>query len=365
MRVLIAPGPFGAALSAVESAEAIAVGWSRRSPDDNRVLAPVCDGGEGYVDALHASLGGQLVPVTVSDAFGRPTHGRLLLADGTAYVETAQAVSGRPLAPAEPERAGSAGVGELIAHAVALGATRVLVGVGTAGCVSNDGGAGLLGALGATSDPTGALVPGSLRLGGLDAVDLSPAVTLLSGVELVLVTDDDVPLLGLLGTTNTAGRGRGIEPARVTTVDALLERLAGRTGRRHALAKGAGSGGGIGFALMVLGASRVGGLASMFDEIGLAARMSAADLVVTGEQAFDFSPGSGRISTAVAALAGSVVRPCIALAGHVTVGARETRALGLESVYGARETLATLTDDPAADLAALAARVARTWSWSR
>lgn len=365
MRVLIAPGSFGGALTSVEAAAAIAEGWSRRAPDDDLVLAPISDGGEGYVDALQASLGGDLVGATVPDAVGAAVPVGLLLAAGTAYVEAAQVV-GRRLADAtDPERASSVGVGELISHALRLGARRVLVGVPSIGCVTNDGGAGLLAGLGATSDPAGSLLHGSLQLGDLDVVVLEPALHRLAGVDLVLVTDDDLPLLGLRGTTNLAGPGRGLAVDRVGVVDARLERLADRTLRRHALAKAAGAGGGIGFALMVAGARRVGGLASVFDEIGLAALAAGADLVVTGEEAFDFSPGSGRVSAAVAALAGSVVRPCIAVASHVMVGARETRSLGLESAYGARETLSTLTDDPASDLGDLAFKVARTWSWSR
>lgn len=103
----------------------------------------------------------------------------------------------------------------------------------------------------------------------------------------------------------------------------------------------------------------------MLDEIALAASAAQADLVVTGERAFDLSAGSGLIVTGVAVVAGSVVRPCIALADRVLVGARETRALGLESAYSVRDLVGDSgTGEPAGDVAAAAERVARTWSWA-
>jgi glycerate 2-kinase len=102
------------------------------------------------------------------------------------------------------------------------------------------------------------------------------------------------------------------------------------------------------------------------DEIGLASRAAAGDLVVTGEEAFDLSAGSGLVATGVAALAGSVVRPCIALANRVAVGARETRALGIESAYAVADpTGSDAASTQAERLSALAERVARTWSWSQ
>lgn len=365
MRVLIAPGPFGGGLGAVAAAAAIAEGWSRRAPQDDLVLAPVSDGGEGYVDVLHACLGGDLVRSTVPDAHGRPTAAIVLLVERTAYVETSQVVGANIVAGDDPERASSFGVGLLVADAVAAGAERVVVGVGATGVATNDGGAGLLAGLGATSAPPDALRDGSRGLDALTRVDLAPALLLTGRTRLTLATDDEVPLLGPLGTTNTAGPGRGIRADRLPIVDSRLERLADEVGRRHALASPAGAGGGIGFALLCVGAAKLPGLGSVLDEIALAASAARADLVVTGERAFDLSAGSGLIVTGVAVVAGSVVRPCIALADRVLVGARETRALGLESAYSVRDLVGDSgTGEPAGDVAAAAERVARTWSWA-
>ena len=157
MRVLIAPDKFAGTLSAVEAAEAIAEGWRREAPDDVLDLVPMADGGPGFVDVLHTSLGGELLAVAVRGPYGDEVPGSVLLADGTAYVESAQACGLHLTAEADrqPERAGTYGVGELVRAAVEAGATRVVVGLGGSG--TNDGGAGLLAGLGATSQPDGAL----------------------------------------------------------------------------------------------------------------------------------------------------------------------------------------------------------------
>ena len=119
MRVLIAPDKFAGTLTAVEAAQAIATGWARRAPQDSLDLVPMADGGPGFVDVLHASLGGDLLAVTVTGPYGDPVPGTVLVHERTAYVESAQAC-GLHLVPAEkrdPERATTRGVGELVAAA--------------------------------------------------------------------------------------------------------------------------------------------------------------------------------------------------------------------------------------------------------
>ena len=368
MRILVAPGSFGTSLSAVAAATAIATGWASQAPEDELVLAPVSDGGVGFVDVLRASLGGALTRVTVADLYGEATAASVLVAGDTAYVEAAQLV-GRQAGPAgDPERATSLPVGLVVVQASALGASRVVVGVGTgaAAAMANDGGAGVLAGLGATSDPADALSRGVISLDQLQRVELRPAVERLAGTTVVLATDDDTPLLGLMGTTNTAGVARGLAAERLPLLDRYIEGLAELVGRRHALARSAGAGGGVGFGLLVAGAVRAPGLASVTEAIGLAALAARADLVVTGEQALDFTAGSGRLSGWVAQVAGSAVRPCIALANEVLPGSREIRAMGIESAYGVRDLVADYRpEQPAEGLAALAQRVAKTWSWSR
>ncbi|MBZ5736739.1 glycerate kinase family protein [Nocardioides mangrovi] len=355
MRVLVAPDKFAGTLTAVEAAQAIASGWARRAPADELDLAPMSDGGPGFVDVLHAALGGELLAVTVRGPHGEPTPGSVLLVGTTAYVESAQAC-GLHLTGAEgAETASSYGVGELVRSAVEAGATRVVVGLGGSG--TNDGGAGLLAALGATADRP--LDAGPLALEGVSSVAL-PAV----GVELVAASDVDNPLTGLFGATKVFGPQKGVAEDRLPELDGRLEELAAATDRRTALEKGAGAAGGLGFALLLLGATREPGIGLVAAAVGLADRARAADLVLTGEGAFDFSSRSGKVPYGVAEIAAEAVRPCVALAGQVLVGSREMRALGVESAYSLVDLVGEdrAFADPAGSLADLAERVARSWS---
>ncbi len=364
MRILIAPDKFAGTLTAVQAAQAIADGWRRRAPDDELELVPMADGGPGFVDVLHASLGGELLSVTACGPLGSPVPATVLLHDGTAYVESAQACGLHLTEPAarDPERATTRGVGDLVRAAVEAGATTVVVGLGGSG--TNDGGAGLLAALGAAAVPEGALDAGPSTLAGLESVDLAAARRLVEGVDLVAATDVDNPLLGLIGATSVYGPQKGVAEERKQAVDATLERLAAATDKKVALAKGAGAAGGLGFALLLLGATRRPGIELVAEAVGLAERAGRADLVVTGEGAFDFSSGSGKVPYGVAAVAAQALRPCIALAGQVLVGSREMRALGVESAYGMVDLVGERASfaDPAGSLAALAERTARTWS---
>lgn len=367
MRVLIAPDGFEGptrGLSAPEAAEAIAEGWRRRAPDDELDLAPMSDGGPGFVDVLHASLGGTLLAVTVPGPYGGAVPGSVLVHEGTAYVESAQACGLHLTAPADrrPEVASSRGVGELVAAAVHAGAREVYVGLGGVG--TNDAGAGLLAALGAASSPGAALEQGPTGLMRLETVDLGPALIRMDGVRLVAATDVESPLLGLIGATNVHGARRGVAPDRLVAVDATLQRLADATDRRRALTPGAGAGGGLGFALLLLGATCRRGVDVVTDAVGLLDRARRADLVVTGEGAFDFSSRSGTVPYAVARVAAVALQPCIALAGHVFVGSREMRTVGIESAYSVTDLVGeqAVLADPAGSLTALAERTARSWS---
>jgi len=360
-------------LTAGQAGRAIADGWTLRAPSDRTHVVPLSDGGCGFVDVMHEALGGQLVAVTVRGPLGALVPGAMLLCGTTAYVEASQAIGGHRTAQSDrdPERATSYGVGELLAAAVGAGAQRVVVGVGNGG--TNDGGAGLLAALGATADAE--LDGGPQALQGVTRIDLAPARARLDGVEIVLATDDGTPLLGLFGTTKTTGPDRGIGTDRLPAIDLVLDRFAvaaiGSTPaqRRPADAPGAGAAGGVGFGLLSLGATRESGLAVVARASGLAARARECDLVVTGEAAYDFSSRAGSVVYGVAQIAQAALRPCVVLADRVLVGAREMRAMGVESAYAVADLAGQdLVDgtasrsDPAAGLRALGRRVARTWS---
>jgi glycerate kinase len=209
-------------------------------------------------------------------------------------------------------RGSSRGVGDLVLAAVDSGATRVVIGAG--GTATNDGGAGLLAALGATA--TGAVLDaGPEGLTGLESVDVESARQRVAGIEIVLASDVDTQLLGLVGATKTYGPQKGLsEEEELLVADARLQRFAECTDRKLATQKGAGAAGGIGFALLLLGASRKPGVDVVADAVGLAAALATADLVITGEGAFDFSSRAGKVPYGVAQLATGALRPCIALA---------------------------------------------------
>lgn len=360
MRVLIAPDKFAGTLTAVEAAEAIATGWRRRDPHATLDLAPMADGGPGFVPVLHASLGGRRVECEVEGPHGVPTRAEFLVVDQTAYVESAQACGLDLVAGGDPKTASTRGVGQLIAAALAEGVTSVVLGAGGSG--TTDGGAGMLAALGATADRS--LETGPTGLAGISRVDLSAARARMGEVELVLASDVDNPLTGMFGAAKVYGPQKGLTPEDVMAVDAVLESFAAACGRRTSLEPGAGAAGGLGFAALLLGGVRRPGLDVVAEAVGLADRMRRVDLVITGEGAFDFSSRSGKVPYGVAQAAAEALRPCITLAGQVLIGSREMRALGMDAAYSMVELIGEERSfgDPGAALADLAERVARSWS---
>ncbi|MET0741470.1 MAG: glycerate kinase, partial [Candidatus Nanopelagicales bacterium] len=195
MRVLIAPDKFAGTLSAVDAAEAIATGWSRHAPADELMLVPLSDGGPGFVDILYSALGGSLRLSTVPGPLGEPTPATWLLVDGTAYIEAAQACGLGLVPPRErrPLDSTTRGVGELLRAALDGGATRVVVGVG--GTASTDGGAGLIEALGMRWP---------------------------DGVDLILASDVESPLLGVYGAARMFGPQKGASDAEIEVLEGRL-----------------------------------------------------------------------------------------------------------------------------------------------
>src|SRR4051812_27831268 len=316
MRILVAPDKFAGTLTATEAAEAIRDGWARTAPDDEVELVPLSDGGPGFLEVLHTGLGGELLVETVQGPLGAPTPAPLLRVEETAYVEVAQA-SGLHLVPAEqrdPLAATSYGVGQLVAAAVDSGARRIVVGVG--GTATTDGGAGLLAALGV--EPAGVLRAGGGGLGGLDArVDLAPARERVAGIELVVASDVDAPLLGHDGAAHGFGEQKGADRAARDQLETGLRVWATHTDGGVAVKGGAGAGGGIGFALLLLGATRVPGTQLALDAVHLPERAAGSDLLVTGEGAFDWQSLRGKVVAGVARTAQDAGRPTVVLAGRV------------------------------------------------
>jgi len=371
MRVLVAPDKFGGTLSAVEAAEAMAAGWRRASPDDEVLMRPMSDGGTGFVDVLAANLAGDLVPVPTSDPLGRPVVGALLLHESTGYVESAQACGLHLLAHHErnPMVTTSYGLGLLVTAAVDSGASRVVVGLG--GSATNDGGAGMLAALGVTAlDRTGAaLPPGGAALATVDRLD---GATRLGGVEFVVATDVDNPLTGPNGASAVFGPQKGAGPGQVEALDAalarwghMLERDLPDAPRGLAELPGAGAAGGLGAGLLALGARREPGIEIIGRAVGLYSALDMVDLVITGEGSFDWQSLRGKVVSGVATAAAAHGLPCLVLAGQVAVGRREMAAAGVQAAYSVADLAGSVEaalEWPADRLADLAARTAGQWS---
>ncbi|BEP15373.1 glycerate kinase [Acidothermaceae bacterium B102] len=372
MRVLIAPDSFGSTLTAVEAAEAMREGWLLGAPGDDVVLAPLSDGGPGFVDVLASALGGDRVTLTVEDPLARAVEATYLRVSGTAYIESAQACGLHLLTVEErdPLRATTYGVGQLVAHALDAGATRIVVGLG--GSATNDGGAGLLAALGVRRlEAAGErAAPGGLALRVVDrlVVDLHPR---LAEVELVAATDVINPLLGFKGASAVYGPQKGATPDDTQRLDTALTHWADvlqrdLTGGVDVRAlPGAGAAGGMGAALLALGATRVSGIGLVRDALGLAEQVASVGLVVTGEGTYDWQSRDGKVISGVTSLAIENGLPCVLIAGQVVVGRRQTSSSGLDAAYALDEAAGSVQaamDHAAYWVRTVAESVAREWS---
>ena len=385
--MLIAPDCFTGTLSAGEAADAIAAGWARSAPRDELTLVPLSDGGPGFLDVLSWALGGKTVSVTVLDPLGRLVPAAILMVEAggtrTAYIESAQACGLHLLEDGErnPLVTSTYGVGQLLEAAMAEGATAVVVGLGGSG--TNDGGAGLLAALGVGDRD--ALAAGGARLKDLDddgLCGLSAVRERLRAIQLVLATDVDSPLLGFHGASAVFAPQKGASAAMAQELEFAMGHFsevvnrvvpAGRdllTGkqRRPDREPGAGAAGGLGYALILLGGRRVSGVQAVLDAVGFDALVRATDLVVTGEGTFDWQSLRGKVVSGVTQAAVDLAKPTVVIAGQTRVGRRETMALGISGTYAVAENpaeVAAALADPAGTLSARAARVATTWSPTR
>lgn len=320
MRVLIAPDSFGETLTAVQAAEAMAAGWSAARPGDVVVLAPQSDGGPGFVDVISATTSG-MRSSRVAGPLGTATAARWVLADGTAYIESAQAVGlgllGGPPSRATSLDAHSRGVGELIAAAVDAGARRIVVGLGGSSCT--DGGRGMVEALG-----------GFVR-----------ARERLRGVTLVAATDVEHPLLGEHGAAHVFGPQKGADESAIALLEQRntawsgeLERLCGSG---VADRPGAGAAGGLGAALLALGAVRESGAEVVAACTGQADQLAEADLVLTGEGRFDHQSLRGKLVTSLAAAARRLGVPTVVVAGQVAVDRDAAADAGIVAAFSVAE----------------------------
>ena len=278
MRIVVAPDSFKGTATAASVAAAIADGWRTERPDDDLVLAPMADGGEGTLDAFATAFPGAVrQPVTVTGPAGESVEAAwLLLPDGRGVVELA-ATSGLPLLGGDllPDTATSRGFGEAIAAALDAGVRRLVLGIG--GSASTDGGAPVLDVLGDRALPR-------------------------DGVT--VLTDVTSPLVGPTGAAAVFGPQKGIAPERVAEFDARLSAFAARFPHVDPATPGAGAAGGVGFGLLAWGATLVRGADGVADVLGLPGLLAGADVVITGEGRFDGQSAVGKVVSVVHELVG-------------------------------------------------------------
>jgi glycerate kinase len=319
LTVLIAPDSFKGSLTSVEVARALAAGWSRARPADTILLAPLADGGEGTTVAVEAAGGWVWRVADATDPIGRAISARWLESeDGArAFVEMASASGLSRLAPDEldPLGATTRGTGELLVAALDAGVRDVTLGIG--GSATNDGGAGILRALGALISAPDA-EPATVELAGLDPR--------LAETRLRIACDVSNPLLGPRGAAATYGPQKGATTDDVRELDRRLGRYAdaleAAAGRRERFTPGAGAAGGTGFGLLCLrdrlaGLDLVPGIDVVMAAADFDAKLGQADLVITGEGRIDAQTAFGKTALGVARRAADAGVPCIAVGGGV------------------------------------------------
>lgn len=340
LRVLVAPDSFKGSLTSVEVAHALAAGWSRARPDDEVALAPLADGGEGTLDAIAAAGGWATLPASARDPLMRPIDGRFLRQGSRAIVELAVASGLSRVAPAERDAAAATtlGTGQILAAAIGLGCTEVVLGLG--GSATTDGGTGLLTALGVRFlDADGVdLPPGGGALDRLDRVDLAGVPDLLGEVRLTIASDVSNPLCGPLGAAATYGPQKGLDAAGVARLDANLAHLADvlETAVRRSVrdVAGAGAAGGTTAGLLAISDRFASfevrpGVELVMELTDFGARLEASDLVLTGEGRIDEQTAFGKTALGVARRAAEAGVRCMAFGGGVLpVGEAALRELG-------------------------------------
>jgi glycerate kinase len=356
VRALVAPQEFKGSLTAVEAVAAIARGIREARPSWEVDELPLSDGGPGFLDALHAAIGGRRMEVATRDALGRARTGSWLLdSDGTAFVEAAQANALVYLSPAEraPLTAGSFGVGEILRAALGTSPAHVVVGVG--GSASSDGGAGMAQALGARLLDRRDLEIGSGGgvLTDLDRIEWSRPV--LPPID--VATDVTNPLLGPDGAAAVFGPQKGATPGDVAKLELAFARFAEVVERDLGIdvrtLPGGGAAGGLAAGLVaLLGARIVSGFDVVAGACRFAERLAAADVVVTGEGSFDVQSGRGKTTGRVIAAAEAAGKRWIVFAGRAEGRAANVYELSTEVRPGEDSVR-----DAAAVLERLAARV--------
>jgi len=342
MKIVIAPDSFKDSLDAAGVARAIATGLAEVWPDAELVECPMADGGEGTMDAILAASQGELRRLAVRGPLGCSVEAGWgwLPQSRTAIIEMAQA-SGLQLVPTQQRdacRSSTRGTGELIAAALAAGARRIVLAIG--GSATNDGGSGMLRALGLRLlDAEGqALEEGGLALAKLARIDASDLDPRLAEVQVEVAADVDNPLCGANGASAIFGPQKGANPQQVQALDQALGHFADHCaqllGEDVRDFPGCGAAGGMGFAAKAfMGAQFRPGVEVVAELAGLDALVQGADLVLTGEGRFDAQTLRGKTPMGVARVAKRHGVPVVVLAGTLGEGYQQLYGHGIDAAF--------------------------------
>ena len=374
MKVVIAPDSFKESLTAKQVSEAIKAGLARVWHDAEFVTVPVADGGEGTVQSLIDATQGKQVFTTVLDPLGKEVQAfyGILGDDETAVIEMAEA-SGLHLVPAEdrdPKLTSSFGTGQLIKHALDRGMQRLIIGLG--GSATNDGGVGMLAALGVKFlDESGnAIATNGGGLINLTSIDTSGLDVRLAQCEILVACDVDNPLCGGKGASATFGPQKGATATDISVLDNALRKFGelteAVTGKHVLTREGAGAAGGMGAALLGYTPARLQpGIEIVLETVKLADHVADADIVFTGEGRIDHQTAHGKTPMGVAKVAKQFNLPVIALAGCVGDNYQAVYQCGIDAVFPCVPRAMSLADamtEAESNVANLAENVARLWT---
>jgi glycerate 2-kinase len=341
MRIVIAPQSLKGSLTAAQAGAAIAQGVRAVYTEAEIDIVPVADGGEGTVQALVDATGGEIVEQKVTGPLGEPVLAFIgLLGDGqTAAIEMA-ACAGLPLVPPErrdPRITTTYGVGELMLAALDRGRRRFIIGIG--GSATNDGGAGMAQALGASllTDDGREIAPGGAALVSLSRIATTALDPRLQECSIEVACDVTNPLCGPMGASAVYGPQKGATPEMVVQLDAALDHYAQiierDLGRSVRDIPSAGAAGGLGAGLMAFfDATLRPGARIVLEAVQLEEHVRTANLVITAEGQIDTQTAYGKTIGAVAAVAKRYGLPVLALAGGLGDNYQTVYTLGVDAV---------------------------------
>jgi len=353
MKIVIAPDSYKESLSALEVASAIEAGFREIFPEAEYVKIPVADGGEGTVEAMVAATQGNIVRLTVTGPLGKPVEAFYGLSgdERTAFIEMA-AASGLELVPAtqrDPLITTSFGTGELIKDALDRGVDHFIIGIG--GSATNDGGSGMMQALGAQLlDEHGKQIAyGGGALPQLARIDIEQLDARIKQCRFEVACDVSNPLTGDKGASAIFGPQKGATPELVQQLDKALEHYATLIHRDLDIdvlhIDGGGAAGGMGAALHAFCQAELrSGIEIVTEALGLAEQVKDADLVITGEGRIDSQSINGKVPIGVAKVAKQFNKPVIGIAGSLTADVGVVHQHGLDAVFSVLFSICSLDD---------------------